>query len=50
MKDYPRIVTPPPGPRARAVVERDQRYTSTCYLKEYPLVIASGRIKRILIA
>ncbi|HET9515750.1 MAG TPA: acetyl ornithine aminotransferase family protein [Gemmatimonadales bacterium] len=43
MKDYPRIVTPPPGPRARAVVERDQRYTSTCYLKEYPLVIASGR-------
>jgi 4-aminobutyrate aminotransferase len=43
MKDYPRIVTPPPGPRARAVVERDQRYTSTCYLKEYPLVIAGGR-------
>lgn len=25
------------------MVERDQRYTSTCYLKEYPLVIASGR-------
>jgi 4-aminobutyrate aminotransferase len=43
MKDYPRIVVPPPGPKARAIVERDQRYTSTCYLKEYPLVIATGR-------
>ena len=43
MKDYPRIVVPPPGPKARAIVERDQRYTSTCYLKEYPLAIATGR-------
>ncbi|HEX9892634.1 MAG TPA: acetyl ornithine aminotransferase family protein [Gemmatimonadales bacterium] len=43
MKDYPRIVVGPPGPKARAIVERDQRYTSTCYLKEYPLAIASGR-------
>jgi 4-aminobutyrate aminotransferase len=42
MRNYPHIQTPPPGPRARAVVERDQRYTSTCYLKEYPLVIARG--------
>ncbi|HEX9165220.1 MAG TPA: acetyl ornithine aminotransferase family protein [Gemmatimonadales bacterium] len=40
--DYPRITTPPPGPNARAIVERDLRYTSTCYLKEYPLVIARG--------
>ena len=43
MKDYPRIEVIPPGPRARAIVDRDQRYTSTCYLKEYPLAIASGR-------
>ncbi len=43
MRDYPQIVTPPPGPKARAIVERDQRYTSTCYLKEYPLAIAGGR-------
>jgi 4-aminobutyrate aminotransferase len=43
MKDYPRIEVVPPGPRARAIVDRDQRYTSTCYLKEYPLAISSGR-------
>jgi 4-aminobutyrate aminotransferase len=41
--DYPRIVVPPPGPRARAVVERDERWTSTCYIKEYPLVVARGQ-------
>jgi 4-aminobutyrate aminotransferase len=40
--NYPHISTPPPGPKAQAIVERDHRYTSTCYLKEYPLVIARG--------
>lgn len=40
---YPRIVTPPPGPKARAVIARDKEWTSTSYIKEYPLVIASGR-------
>jgi len=40
--DYPRIVVPPPGPRARAVVERDAEWTSTCYIKEYPLVVSRG--------
>jgi 4-aminobutyrate aminotransferase len=42
MRDYPKIVTPPPGPRARAIVERDRRSTSSCYLKEYQLVVARG--------
>ena len=41
--DYPKIVVPPPGPKARAVVERDERWTSTCYIKEYPLVVARGQ-------
>ena len=41
-KDYPRIVTPPPGPRAKAIVARDAEWTSPCYIKEYPLVIARG--------
>ena len=41
--DYPRIVTPPPGPKARAIVERDHEWTSTSYIKEYPLVIAGGK-------
>ncbi len=42
-RDYPQIVTSPPGPRARAIVDRDREWTSHCYIKEYPLVIARGR-------
>src|SRR6185312_8745153 len=42
-RDYPRIVVPPPGPRARAIVDRDATWTSTSYIKEYPLVVARGR-------
>ena len=42
-RDYPRIVTPPPGPKAKAVIDRDAAWTSTSYIKEYPLVIAGGQ-------
>jgi 4-aminobutyrate aminotransferase len=42
-KDYPHIVTSPPGPKAKAIVERDRNSTATCYLKEYPLVVARGQ-------
>jgi len=42
-KDYPRIVTSPPGPKAKAIVERDRSVTANCYLKEYPLVVARGQ-------
>jgi len=42
MKDYPRIVVPPPGPKAQAIVERQDRWASTSYPKEYPLAIARG--------
>jgi 4-aminobutyrate aminotransferase len=41
-RDYPRIVVPPPGPKAQAVVARDAEWTSTCYIKEYPLVVSRG--------
>ena len=43
MRDYPKVITPPPGPKAKAIVDKDSKYTSTCYLKEYPLAIATGR-------
>ena len=43
MRDYPRMIVPPPGPRARAIVERDAAWTSTSYIKEYPLAVACGR-------
>jgi 4-aminobutyrate aminotransferase len=41
-RDYPRIVTPPPGPAARAIIARDEAWTSPSYIKEYPLAIAGG--------
>ncbi|MEO8448605.1 MAG: acetyl ornithine aminotransferase family protein [Gemmatimonadota bacterium] len=40
---YPNIVVPPPGPKARAILARDETWASTCYIKEYPLVVARGR-------
>ena len=42
MKDYPRIVVAPPRPKAREIVARQDRWASTSYPKEYPLVIARG--------
>jgi 4-aminobutyrate aminotransferase len=42
-RDYPRIVVPPPGPNARAVIERDVAAASTSYIKEYPLVVSHGK-------
>ena len=41
--DYPRIVVPPPGPNARAIIERDAAWASTSYIKEYPLAVARGQ-------
>ena len=41
--EYPRIVTPPPGPKAKAVIAKDKEYSSPSYIKEYPLVIAGGK-------
>lgn len=41
-RDYPRIVVPPPGPKARDIVARQDRWASTSYQKEYPLAIARG--------
>ena len=42
MKNYPHIVTAPPGPKAQALIARDRASTATCYLKEYPLAVARG--------
>lgn len=38
----PKIVTELPGPRARAVIEQDERYSSTSLTRVYPLVVARG--------
>ena len=42
-RDYPKIIVPPPGPKARAIVDRDAEWTSTCYIQEYPLVVSRGQ-------
>jgi 4-aminobutyrate aminotransferase len=40
----PHITTPPPGPRAQAILERDERVVAQSMVREYPLVLqkASG--------
>src|SRR5215210_1819817 len=38
----PDIRTPLPGPKARAIIERDRRFVSPSYTRDYPLVIARG--------
>lgn len=41
-QEVPHIHTPLPGPRARALLERDQRYMSPSYTRIYPLVCERG--------
>ena len=42
MKNYPKIKVAPPGPKAQEVIRQDEEYTSTSYIKEYPLVVQRG--------
>jgi 4-aminobutyrate aminotransferase len=39
----PHIKTKPPGPKAKAIVAKDQRYTAPAYGRVYPLVVQEGR-------
>src|SRR5260370_10088553 len=40
--DLPHIITPLPGPRAKAIIERDRNVLSPSYTREYPLVVDRG--------
>jgi 4-aminobutyrate aminotransferase len=40
--DLPHLTGPLPGPRARAVIERDARHVSPSYTRAYPLVAERG--------
>jgi 4-aminobutyrate aminotransferase len=42
MKHAPDIKTPLPGPKARAIVERDKARVSPSYTRDYPFVMANG--------
>src|SRR5918997_1684015 len=39
----PDIKTPLPGPKAKAIIERDATFVSPSYTRDYPLVIARGQ-------
>ena len=40
--DAPDIKTPLPGPKAKAIIDRDRRFVSPSYSRDYPFVIARG--------
>jgi 4-aminobutyrate aminotransferase len=42
MKNAPEIKTALPGPKARAIIDKDSRFVSPSYTRDYPLVIARG--------
>ena len=42
MPKAPHLQTPLPGPKAKAIVERDKRAVSTSYTRDYPFVMARG--------
>ncbi|MEZ4448936.1 MAG: acetyl ornithine aminotransferase family protein [Nannocystaceae bacterium] len=42
-REYPRIVASPPGPKAREIVALDREFSSTSYIKEYPLAVERGQ-------
>ena len=42
-KKLPHLVTALPGPKAKAIVERDRAVISTSYTRDYPLVAKTGR-------
>src|ERR1700719_2468511 len=43
----PKLLTPLPGPKARAAVEADDRLISPSYTRSYPMVAKSGRGIRV---
>jgi 4-aminobutyrate aminotransferase len=42
MTNAPDIKTPLPGPKAKAIIDKDRRFVSPSYTRDYPLVIARG--------
>jgi 4-aminobutyrate aminotransferase len=41
--DIPRIKTKLPGPKAKAIIDKDERYAAPAYGRVYPLVVKEGR-------
>jgi 4-aminobutyrate aminotransferase len=45
--DYPKLATDLPGPKAKAIIEKDGRYISQSYTRGYPLVIDHAQGARL---
>ncbi len=43
MVEYPKIIVTPPGPKARELVKKDEKFISPSYGRFYPLVVESGK-------
>ena len=43
VEKYPKIIVTPPGPKTRALLEKDERFLSQSMVRFYPLAIESGR-------
>jgi 4-aminobutyrate aminotransferase len=43
MARYPKIVVRPPGPKARELTKKDEKFISPSYARCYPLAIESGK-------
>ncbi len=42
MNTFPKVVVSPPGPKARDLVKKDERFVSPSYSRYYPLVVDSA--------
>lgn len=42
MRIEPYVRIAPPGPNAQRIIDKDRRYSSPSYIKEYPLVVERG--------
>ncbi len=40
--NVPELITPLPGPKARAIIDRDAKHVSPSYTRSYPFVMARG--------
>lgn len=40
---HPKIITPPPGPKASELIRKDSSFVSPSYTRIYPLVVESGK-------
>lgn len=40
--ESPKLITSLPGPKAKAIIDRDRAVTSPSYTREYPLVVERG--------